>query len=87
MPLSKRPDAKQLGESRSQAVDQFMHFERSLHAKGIFPEFKNVIDEYLNMGHAELVPETDLEKPPHKVFYLRMHAVTKESSTLTINKI
>lgn len=64
VPLPRRSDAKLLGESRSQAVRRFTRFERSLHAKGIFPEFKNVIDEYLDMGHAELVPETDLEKPP-----------------------
>ena len=83
MPLPKHPDAKLLGEPRSQAARLFTHFERSLHAKGIFPEFKNVIDEYLDMGHAELVPETDLEKPPHRVFHLPIHLVTKESSTTT----
>ncbi|MCG8621516.1 MAG: hypothetical protein MJE68_05890, partial [Proteobacteria bacterium] len=83
VPLPKHPDAKPLGESRSQAIRRFTPFERSLHAKGIFPEFKYVIDEYLDMEHAELVPETDLEKPPHRVFYLPIHAVTKESSTTT----
>ena len=83
VPLPKRSDAKQLGESRSQAVRRFTHFERSLHAKGIFPEFKDVIDEYFDMGHAEPVPEANLEKPPHKVFNLPMHAVTKESNTTT----
>ena len=83
VPLLRRPDAKRLGESRSQAVRRFVHFERSLHSKGIFPQFKEVIDEYFEKGHAEPVPEADQEKQPRNVFYLPMHAVTKESSTTT----
>ena len=78
--LPKRSDAKLLGESRSQAVHRFTNYEHSLHSKGMFPEFKNVIDEYFDM---EPVPEADLGKTSSKVFYLPMHAVIKESSTTT----
>ena len=39
--------------------------------------------EYLDMGRAEPVPPSDLEKPQHQVCYLPMHAVRKESSTTT----
>ena len=39
--------------------------------------------EYMDLGHAEPVPFEDLEKPPHQVFYLPMHAVYKESSPTT----
>lgn len=35
------------------------------------------------MGHAELVPVADLQKPYQMVFYLPMHVVQKESSTTT----
>lgn len=35
------------------------------------------------MGHAELVPTADLQKPTSEVFYLLMHAVRKESSSTT----
>ena len=42
-----------------------------------------MIAEYFTMGHAEPVPTVDLEKPPHSVFYLPMHAVRKQSSTTT----
>ena len=35
------------------------------------------------MGHAELVPTADLEKPPNSVYYLPMHSVEKKSSTTT----
>ena len=35
------------------------------------------------MGHAELDPTVDLEKPAQEVFYLPMHNVRKESSSTT----
>ena len=39
--------------------------------------------DYFDKGHAEPVPDDDLQKPPQEVFYLPMHAVRKESSTTT----
>ena len=83
VPLPKKPDAKQIGESRSQAVRRFLSLERSLHAKHQFDKFGSVMQEYLDLGHAELVPPSDLEKPEHQVFYLPMHPVRKDSSTTT----
>ena len=83
VPLPRKPDAKPLGESRSQAVRRFLSLERSLRAKDRFQEFGEVIDEYLQMNHAELVPSADLERPREEVFYLPMHAVVKESSSTT----
>ena len=83
VPLPRKLTFSPLGESRSQAVRRFLSFERSLHSKGLFSEFKAVIDEYFDQGHAELVPVADFEKPPYSVFYLPMHAVTKQSSTTT----
>ena len=41
------------------------------------------MEEYFELGHAETVPQVDLDKLPHEVFYLPMHAVYKESSTTT----
>ena len=83
VPLPRKPQAKSIGESRSQAVRRFLSLERSLHAKGRFQEFSDVIEEYFEMQHAELVPTADLQKPPEQVFYLPMHAVRKEHSTTT----
>ena len=45
--------------------------------------FKAVMDEYFQSGHAEPVPEADLENPPHRIFYLPIHMVRKESSMTT----
>ena len=83
VPLPKRDDAPRIGESHSQAVCRFLSLERSLHTKGQFSAFANVIEEYFSLCHAEEVPVTDLQKPPHDVFYLPMHAVHKQSSTTT----
>ena len=41
------------------------------------------MDEYFDLGHAEPIPISDMEKPPHEVFYLLMHAVYKDSSSNT----
>ncbi|XP_064386059.1 uncharacterized protein LOC135334711 [Halichondria panicea] len=83
VPLPKNPQAKPLGESRSSAIRRFLSLERSLHARNQFQEFASVMQEYVDMNHAELVPETNLKKPSEKVFYLPMHAVRKEDSTTT----
>lgn len=70
VPLPKNPWAKSLGELRSQAVRRFLSLERSLHARNQFQEFSTVIEEYLDLGHAEAVPVADLQKPSREVFYL-----------------
>ena len=83
VPLPKKPDAEPLGESRSQAVRRFLSLERSLRMKGQFQEFSDVMEEYLELNHAEVVPVADLERPREEVFYLPMHAVIKQSSSTT----
>ena len=83
VPLPKKSDTKPIEESRSQAVRRFLSLERSVRAKNQFGEFGSVMKEYLDMGHAEPVPPTDVEKPQHQVFYLPMHTVHKDLSTTT----
>ena len=56
VPLPKRLDVKPIGESRSHAVCQFMSLERSLNLNGRFGDFKSVMQEYLDLRHAERVP-------------------------------
>ena len=83
VPLPKKPCVKPLGESRTQAVRRFLSLEKSLHSRGQFKEFADVMEEYFELNHAEIVPSADLQKPPCEVFYLPMHAVHKEQSTTT----
>ncbi len=75
------PKKQAIGESRSQAVRRFISLEKSLTYKGRFQEFDTVMQEYLDLGHAERVPSEDMEKVPSEVFYLPMHAVYKASSS------
>ena len=81
VPLPKCSMEAKLSESRTQAVHQFLSFERSIHSKGVFPEVQKVVHEYFDQQHAERVPSKDLENSPDKVFYQPIHIVYKESST------
>lgn len=77
----KRQNAKPLGELQSQAVRRFNSLERSLHSRSQFAKVNTVIQEYLELEHAEPVPEVDLNKPTREVFYI--HVVRKETSSTT----
>ena len=83
VPLPRRPDARPIGESRSQAVCRFLALEGSLHRKDKFHEVDAVVQEYLTLGHAEIVLIEDTDKDPSAVFYLPMHVMYKDSSTTT----
>ena len=83
VPLPKRLNVPDLGESRTLAVKRFLNLERSLLAKNQFDRFAEVMEEYFNLCHAEPVPVSDLHKSTQQVFYMPMHAVHKESSTTT----
>ena len=73
-------NAPLLGESRLQAD---MANERSILYKGTYDKFQCVVQEYLDLNHAEIVLPSEINKPVGKTYYLPMHAVTKESCTST----
>ena len=52
--------------------------ERSLNAKGQFQELAEVMSEYFESDHAELVPELDLDNSPTQVFYLPCTLCTRK---------
>ena len=80
--LPRKSDHPPLGLSRPQALNRFFSNERSLIKKGNHESFQTVVREYLELGHAEEVPPSDLSS--HKEhYYLPMHGVTKASSTST----
>ena len=41
------------------------------------------INQYFELGHAELVPASGLPNPHKQMYYMALHAVRKESSTTT----
>ena len=79
--LPRRKDVPPLGDSRAQALSRFITNEKSIIRRGIWKPFQNVVQEYLDLGHAELVPSA--APPPEQSFYLPMHSVAKQTSTST----
>lgn len=57
--------------------------EQSLHSQGKWNPFNEVVKEYLDLEHAELVPKQDFLKPASSIYYLPMHTVYTSSSTTT----
>ena len=81
--LPRKADAPFLGESRKQAIQHFESNEKSVSRKGKWAAFQQVVQEYLDLGHAEPVSSASLSNPPNQWFYLPMHSIIKESSTST----
>ena len=75
-----KTDVTPLKESRSLAVRRLKALKRSLRARSQFDEFTVSMWEYFDMGYAEPVPASELERPCKEVYYLSMHGVRKESS-------
>ena len=76
-----RKDAPALGDSRSQALSRYISNERSILRRGVWKDFQEVVQSYLDLGHAELVPQQERELACK--YYLPMHSVIKQSSTST----
>ena len=51
--------------------------------KGTSKEFVEDMREYFTMGHAERVPLTEVDSPGGGVYFLPIHAVHKEHSTIS----
>ena len=81
--LPRREDAPTLGESRTRAVRRFTTNEQSLVRRNIWEKFQKVLEEYITLGHAQLVTPAEMQVKVCNCFYLPMHAVLKQSSTST----
>ncbi len=83
VPLPRKSNPPEIGESRSFAIRRYLSLERSLASKGGSAEFNDVMVEYIHLGHAEPVPVIDMKKSNNETFYLPVHVVKKESSSTT----
>ena len=81
--LPRREDPPVLGLSRPAAKRRFLQNERSLKSKGKLEEFEGILKEYLELEHAEEVPQSELSATQSSVYYLPVHGVVKERSTTT----
>ena len=70
-----------LGESRSQALNRARANERSLLRKGTWEKFQAVVQEYIDLDHAQKVTQQDMALPSSDCYYMPMHGVYKESSS------
>ena len=76
-----RKESPALGDSRTQALQRFKANEKATINKGAYSKFQQVVQEYLDLGHAQPVNiSTTINEQP---YYLPMHAVMKHSSTST----
>ena len=75
-------DGPEIGNSRSMAVKRFEQMERKLHQNlERLSQYSDVMNEYLELGHAEKVPPSELTC--NNSYYMPQHCVIKESSTTT----
>ena len=81
--LPVKPGAPALGESKTQALQHFRANEASAIRKGTWDQFQLVVQDYLDLNHAQLVKNPDQVILNSIPFYLPMHAVMKASSTST----
>ena len=81
--LPKKDTELELGESRNKALIRFQRNEASLLKKGTWSKFQAVVQEYLDLGHAQLVTKEEMQTPVQSSYYLPMHGVHKESSSTT----
>ena len=79
--LPKKADLPALGDSRSQALSRYVINEKSILRREIWRPFQDVVQGYLDLGHAELIPSS--EPQPTSSYYLPMHSVMKQSSIST----
>ena len=80
--LPRKPGVAALGDSRTQALQRYQANERALLRKGTWEPFQAVIQEYINLGHAQPVPQPSLTMAKVS-YYLPMHWVVKSSRTST----
>ena len=52
-----------LGDSRARALKRFDSNEKSLIRRGDYDKFQLVVKEYLELGHAQLVSQQEMETP------------------------
>ena len=81
--LPKSEDPPSLGESRTQAINRAGANERSLIKKGKLQSFQQVMQEYVDLGHAQEV-SVHQHHPQIMAYYMPVHAVFKDRPLLRL---
>ena len=73
-----------LGDSLGNAKKRFLSLEKKLNKdNSLKARYAAFINEFIELGHMEEVPEKQIEISPEKSFYLPHHCVLKDNSTTT----
>jgi hypothetical protein len=73
-----------LGDSRGTALRRFKQLEsRLLKVPKSLEQYRHFMDEYLGLGHMEVVPSDELIHPKSATYFIPHHFVLKEESTTT----
>lgn len=76
-------DPAKLGDSFVIAKKRFENLRKKLvKDPSYFSQYKSFIDEYISLGHAEIVPSVPNDLDPRK-YFLPHHAVIRQQSTTT----
>lgn len=88
LPFKVFKGTKELGYSRGLAISSQIRMENRFNKNPILKEqYVKFMEESIQHGHMELVPEKDLEKPTSQCFYMPHHAVVRESSTTSLRVV
>ncbi|KAJ8870950.1 hypothetical protein PR048_027252 [Dryococelus australis] len=79
-----RDNNLELGESHVNVVARLHKIECQLkHQPDKHQKYVDFMNEYMALGHMELIPPEQLQKPPHETCYILHIPVLKESSATT----
>ena len=79
-----KENSSKLGDSICNAKKRFLCLEKKLNKdNSLKARYTAFINEFIELGHMEEVPEKQIEISPEKSFYLPHHCVLKDSSTTT----
>nr|XP_042901871.1 uncharacterized protein LOC122270054 [Parasteatoda tepidariorum] len=71
-----RESSEELGSSRNFAIHRLLQIERRfIENQSLSMQYHKFMQYYLDLGHMELIPETDIDIPATSSFYLPHHPV------------
>ena len=77
-------DVTLLGNSERLARLRFLNLEQKLEKMPqTYQQYRDFMQEFIDLGHMELVPDNELNLPDNKCYYIPHHCVRKEDSTTT----
>ncbi|GFU74156.1 uncharacterized protein LOC103569155 [Trichonephila clavipes] len=75
-----RDSSDELGSSRDIAVHRLQQIERRFSKnKSLSDQYHKFINNYLKLGHMELIPENEIDVPASSSFYLPHHTVPNKN--------